>query len=165
MLYLPNYASALRCIGQALQKREIEVFDLRGYPDEFRLLAGDPQPPYTALIELSFSSENIEMLDREGQARRGESPADVRFDSVSEILRAVGEYMDRKRGEPLRRINNSNFPIAGLPVIEIEYQTRAGEVRTEKLTMNIIRDASVTMYKRRARLSNPISILTGRASR
>jgi len=28
MLYLPNYAGALRCIGQALETRNIAVFEL-----------------------------------------------------------------------------------------------------------------------------------------
>jgi hypothetical protein len=162
MLKLPNYASALRCIGQALQKREIEVFDLQRYPDELRLQAGDPNPPYTALIDLSFTGESIEILDREGEARRGQSGADVRFDSIPEILRAVGEYLDRKRGDQLRRITNSCHSINGLSAIEIEYQTRAGDVQTEILTASAIRDASVNMYKRRTHLSNPVNMLTGR---
>jgi len=161
MLKLPNYASALRCIGQALQKREIEVFDLQRYPDELRLQAGDPNPPYTALIDLSFTGESIEILYREGEARRGQSGADVRFDSIPEILRAVGEYLDRKRGDQLRRITNSCHS-NGLSAIEIEYKTRAGDVQTEILTASAIRDASVNMYKRRTHLSNPVNMLTGR---
>jgi len=159
MLNLPNYSGALRCIGQALQKREIEVFDLHGYDNEFRLLAGDPTPPYTALIELKFSSDNIKILDREGQARRRQSATDFRFDSVPEMLRAVGEYVDSKRGH-LRRVSNSGSSIADEPGVEIEYQTRAGDIRTENLTMSVIREASVHMYKKRTRLSVPISILT-----
>jgi hypothetical protein len=46
--------------------------------------------------------------------------------------------------------------------VEIEYQTRAGDILTENLAMNFIRDTCVRMYKRRTRLSNPISILTGK---
>ena len=75
MLYLPNYAGALRCIGQALQNESIEVFELRTHLDEFRLQGGDPNPPYIALIELRFSIEDIKILDREGQARRRQSNA------------------------------------------------------------------------------------------
>jgi hypothetical protein len=163
MLYLPNYASALRCIGQTLQTHEIEVFDLQTQGDEFRLLAGDPNPPYTALIELRFSADNIKILDREGQARRGQSAADVRFDSVPEMLRAVGEYIDNRRGH-LRRVNNSGTSIADQPVVEVEYQTRTGDIQTENLPMRVIHEASVRMYKRRTRISNPISILTGQRS-
>jgi hypothetical protein len=160
MLYLPNYAGALRCIGQALQTREIEVFELISSANEFRVLAGDPNPPYTALIELSFSDENIVILDRAGQARRAHSSTELRFDSLSEMLRAVGEYIDRTRGQ-LRRVDNSSST-PDHAVVEIEYQTRAGDVRTENLTMSVIRQSSVDMYKRRTQLSNPIDILTRR---
>jgi hypothetical protein len=34
-------------------------------------VAGDPNPPYTGLINLKFSVEDLEILNREGQALRG----------------------------------------------------------------------------------------------
>ena len=153
MLYLPNYAGTLRCIGQFLHNHEIETFEIKTHANEFRLLAGDPNPPYTALIKLQFSVEDIEILDREGQTRRGRSTTettDVRFDSVPEVLRAVGEYIDHKRGY-LRRIDNSSPSEAA---VEVEYQTRAGNVLTENLAMSFIRETCVHMYKRRTRHSN-----------
>jgi hypothetical protein len=160
MLNLPNYARALRCIGQALQNLEIEVFELKTYPDDYRLTAGDPRPPYTGLIELSFSPQRIEVLDREGQARRGRSNVEMRFDTVPEMLRALGEYLDNKRVQ-LRRIDNSAAPdAADLPALTLEYQTRAGEVETEDLPMSFIHDTSVRMYKRRSRITNPVEMLT-----
>jgi hypothetical protein len=159
MLYRPNYAGALRCIGQALQNQKIEVFELRTHADEFRLQGGDPNPPYIAVIELRFSIENITILDREGQARRRRSNAEIRFDSIPEILRAVGEYIDSKRGY-LRHVNNTNSSSFDDPAVEIEYESRAGDVRSETLEMSFIREAVVRMYKRRARISNPINILT-----
>lgn len=157
MLYLPNYAGAFRCIGQALQTHEIEVFELSSFANEFRVVAGDPNPPYTALIELKFSVQDIEVLDREGQARRGQSTTETtndRFDSVPEVLRAVGEYIDHKRGY-LRRVDNSSEA-----AVEIEYQTRAGDVQTENLATSLIHETCVHMYKRRTRRTNPISILS-----
>ena len=159
MLYLPNYAAALRCVGQALQNQNIEVFELESRAYEFRLQGGDPNPPYTALVEIGFSTDKIKILDREGQARRGQSNGKVRFDSVSEILRAVGEYVDNKRGH-LRRVNNSCASISDQPVVEIEYQTRAGDLQLESLPMSLIREAAVRMYKKRSRISDPVSILT-----
>jgi hypothetical protein len=158
MQYFTNYAGTLRCIGQVLHNHEIEAFEIKTHADEFRLLVGDPTPPYTALIELKFSVQDIEILDREGRARRGQSTTettDIRFDSVPEVLRAVGEYIDHKRGY-LRRVDNSSSEAA----VEIQYQTRAGDTQTEKLAMSLIRETCVHMYKRRTRLSNPIDILT-----
>jgi hypothetical protein len=156
MLYLPDYAGALRCIGQALQDRKIEVFELTSHANEFRLQCGDPDPPYTALKEMSFSLEGIQILDREGQARRGQSSPSIRFDSVSEMLRAIGGYVNNQRAY-LRRVNNSSASASNDPVVEIEYETRSG-VRTENLPVSFIREASVNMYKKRTQLPHPASI-------
>ena len=158
MLYLQNYATTLRCIGQALQSHNIEVFELRIDANEFRMQGADPNPPYTGLIELQFSLDSITILEREGQARRRQSKSEFRFDSLPEILRAVGAYIDNKRAARLRRLNNCC--LSDDAEVEIEYQTRGGEIRTETLSMNVVRETAVDMYKRRSRLSNPISILT-----
>ena len=159
MMNLPNYARALRCIGQALQTLQIEAFELKSYPNGFRLLAGDPNPPYTTLMEFEFSAQKIEGLDRDGQAQRGTSSLEFRFDSVPEILRAIGEYVDQKHGT-LRRIDNSYSSTSDSPIVQVEYKTRAGDVKTEELAMSHIREACVHMYKRRSRLSNPINFVT-----
>ena len=161
MLYLPHYAGALRCIGQVLQNQNIEVFELKSHANEFRVQGGDPNPPYIGLIELKFSTENITILDREGRARRGQLNGEVRFDCLAEVLRAVGEYLDNKRGH-LRRISNSSSSMSDGLSFEIEYATRAGDVELERLAMSSIRETSVHMYKRRTRLTEPVSIFSRR---
>jgi hypothetical protein len=150
MLYLPSYAGALRCIGQELQRHNISVFELRNRANEFCLQCGDPNPPYTALIQIIFSKEKIQTINREGRAQRGQSASEIRFDSIPEVLRAVGEYIDKKSGY-LRSINNSSS--SSDATLELEYQTRVGEVETETLTTSFIRDACVRMYQRRAGLT------------
>jgi hypothetical protein len=157
MLYLPSYAGALRCIGQELQHQNIDVFELTIHANELRLQCGDPNPPHTGLIEMVFSKEKIQMIDREGRARRGQSTREIRFDSIPEILRAVGEYIDKKSSY-LRWINNSGS--SSDAALELEYQTRTGEVEMETLTMSFIRDASVRMYQRRAGRNDPFNLLT-----
>ena len=159
MLYHPNYAGALRCIGQALQNHNIEVFELRSDANGFRVEGADPNPPFTGLIKLSFSIDDIKILDREGQAqRRRRSKSEFRFDSLPEILRAVGKYVDDKRAARLRRVNNCCLYDQG--EIEIEYQTRAGDIQAETLSISAIRETAVDMYKRRTRLPNPIGMVT-----
>ena len=159
MFQVSNHSLALRCIGQALQDLEIEAFELASDATDFRLLAGDPRPPYTALIELRFSTQKIAVLDRQGRARRGQSGPTVRFDSIPEILRSIGAYVDGQHAQ-LRRIENSGFSMSDDPIVAIEYQTRAGDVQAENLQMRFIRETCVRMYKRRSELSNPISILS-----
>ena len=158
MMYLSSYDGTLRCIGQALQSHGIEVFELRTDVNEFRVQGADPNPPYTGLIELHFSLDSITILDREGQAQRRKSKSEFRFDSLPEILRAVGIYIDNKRAARLRRLNNCC--LSDDAEIEIEYQTRGGEIQTETLSMNGVRETAVDMYKRRTSISNPIGILT-----
>src|SRR4030095_16560092 len=113
-----------------------EVFELRTYANEFRVQGADPNPPHTGLIELHFSLDSITILDREGQARRRQSKSEFRFDSLPERVRAVGAYID-KRAARLRRLNNCC--LSDDAEIEIEYQTRGGDIRTETLSMNVIR--------------------------
>jgi hypothetical protein len=159
MLYLPNYAVALRCIGQALQSQNIEVFELKCDANDFRVQGANPDPPDTGLIELRFKPDDIKILDREGQERRRrQSKAEFRFDSLSEILRAVGKYVDGKHGSQLRRLNNCC--LSDQDEVEIEYQTRAGDVQSETLSMSAIREIAVNMYKKRTRLSNPVGMVT-----
>jgi hypothetical protein len=157
MFYLPSYAVAFRCIGQELQRQNIEVFELRSRADIFRVLYGDPNPPYTDLKEKLFSKETLQMIDREGRRRRGQLTGEIRFDSIAEMLRTVGQYIDTKLGH-LRWINNSGS--SSDAAFELEYQTRAGQVQVETLTMSFIRDASVRMYQRRIDLIDPVNLLT-----
>ena len=88
------------------------------------------------------------MLDRRGQVSRGKSNEEMKFDSIPNVLRAVGEYID-KHGY-MRRVDNSCQPLADELPIEVEYQTRAGDIRLEMLPTSVIREASVSMHKRRA---------------
>lgn len=158
MLYLPNYAGALRCIGQALETRNIAVFELTVVADEFVVRCGDPNPPYTGILTLHYSPQRITILDREGQARRRQMKPYFRFDRLPEILRAAGRYVDSKRGE-IRMLTNCSAAEAG---IEVEYQTRAG-VKSEMLSTATIRDIAVHMFKRRTQISNPIDMLSRRS--
>ena len=157
MFYHPSYAAAFRCIGQELQSQNIEVFELKSRAGVFRLECGDPNPPYTGLKEIIFSKETIQMLDREGRRRRGQSTGEIRFDSIAEMLRTVGQYIDTKLGQ-LRRINNSGS--SSDAAFELEYQTRAGQVQVETLTISFIREASVRMYQRRTDLIAPVNLVT-----
>ena len=92
--------SVLRCVGQALQSRQVEVLELTSDSDEFHLQCGDPSPPYLGLVELRLL------------------------------------------------IDNSCPPTSEGPAIQIEYENGAGEIRSEKLSMSIVRDTCVRMFKR-----------------
>ena len=157
MLYRATYASALRCVGQALESHNIDVFELTiTEADKVLVECGDPNPPYTGVLNLQFSLDSIKIIDRENQARRRQTRSELRFDGLSEILRAAGKYVDSKRAE-LRRLSNCYPSNAGN--VKLEYQTR-GDVQSESLDLSLIREAAVNMYKRRSSISNPINRIT-----
>ena len=161
MVYSSNYSSALRCVGQALESHNIDVFELIiTEADGLVVECGDPNPPYTGFLKLQFSTDSIKIIDRENQARRRQTKSELRFDSLPEILRATGKYLDSKRAE-LRRLSNCCPSDAGN--VELEYQTRAGDVQSETLDMSSIREVAVNMYKRRSSISNPINTITRRS--
>jgi len=160
MLYRSTYASALRCIGQALESHNIDVFELvitETY--KFLVECGDPNPPYTGVLKLQFSPDSIKIIDRENQMRRRQTKSELRFDRLSEILRATGTYLDSKRVD-LQRLRTCYLPDA--EGVELEYQTRNGELQSEILEMSLIREVAVNMYKRRHSISNPTNTITHR---
>ena len=157
MVYLLPYAVALRCIGQVLQQQNIEIFEIKTDGSEFQLECGDPNPPYTEIIRLDYTIDKIRILDRQAQTRRGGSRPEVRFDSVPEMLRTIGEYIDAKRAH-LRRLDGAC--LAHRPDLEVEYQTRAGEIVSETLALGWVHETADRMYKKCSRIANPVSMLT-----
>ena len=156
MLYLLNYAVALRCIGQVLQQQDIEIFEIKTDGSEYHLDCADPNPPYTKIIRWYYPIDKIKILDRQAETRRGASGPEVRFDSIPEILRAIGEYIDDKRAQ-LRRLHGACL---ARPDLQVEYQTRAGEIVAETLALGRVHEIAVSMYKKRTRIANPVSMLT-----
>jgi hypothetical protein len=84
MLYLPNYAVALRCIGQALQRQNIEVFELQSDGDDFRVQGANPNPPYIGLIEPAFRLMTLKFLTV--KARHSVVNRSPSFDSTDLLL-------------------------------------------------------------------------------
>ena len=108
------YSRILRTVGQALEKRHIDLFDLRCYQNEFFLQCGDPTPPHLSLVELRYTLADLDDLDLDARDNRAGSFKLVDFEGLPEILRALGHRVEK--GTPviadlqfrivqLRRIN------------------------------------------------------------
>ena len=82
MPYLAKYTAALRSIGQALQKGCIEVFEIKNERSDFRLQCGDPKPPYLNIVPLKYSLDDLDVLERDGQARRVKSDKQIELSSL-----------------------------------------------------------------------------------
>jgi hypothetical protein len=148
-------SKTLRVIGQLLEKRGIDVFELKCLDDEFSVLCGDPMPPHLNLVELRFSLAEIQAHDAQAKGNRQDTFKLVDFQSLPEILRTLGRHVDDLRGRVLR-ISNSESTVSHYS-ITLEYQTRDGQRHSEEFSTAAISDHALRMYKARTRPVNRAS--------
>lgn len=144
-----THSHSLRVVGQVLQQRALDVFELKYSAGQFFLQCGGPVPPYLDLLEFSHSMAEIGALDAESRTRRRDSFKLVKFESLPEILRTIGRRIDDRNGQ-LLRICNADVP-SGLDLITIEYLTREKGRHVEELVLADIGDHAMRLYKNRSR--------------
>jgi hypothetical protein len=144
-----GYSRALRTLGQALEKHGIDLFDLQCDHDEFYLQCGEPTPPYLSLVELHYSVGDLNDLDLDARAQRGNTFRLVNFAGLPEILRAVGRRLEEKEGQLVHICKSEPALTDGY--IQVEYQTRDGRRHIEELFTAALGDHAMRMYKERLR--------------
>lgn len=142
-------SNSLRVIGQVLQQRGLDLFDLKYSDNEFFLQCGGPSPPHLDLVEFSCSLAEVEKLDAQARAARGGSFRLVHFESLPEVFRAIGRRIDDRDGQ-LLRVCNSDLPIFP-DSITVEYHTRDRRRHVEKFFLAAVGEHVLRMYKTRAR--------------
>jgi hypothetical protein len=166
-----NFSQLLRPVGQMLEPLSLESFSLtvedgnvsvRAHKcEEQGALAQDlplrvswqmfrrkkPGPvsepqPSSGRLEVHYTREDIERADTEGQARRKTSGATPEAHALSQVLRAVGGYVDQKGGwlVAVTKVNQD---------ITIEYDSALRKKMTEQFTVASLYDYWVKMYMRR----------------
>lgn len=145
-----HHAQELRTIGQELQKQNIDVFDLRYDDGDYVLVCGDPNPPFTDLIHLRYSSFELKSLELSAARARSPGFKLVEFSSMGEILRAIGRHVERLDAK-LSRISLPDNAADGT-MFSVEYETRAGKYRAEDMHSRDIADLAMRMYKQRSRI-------------
>jgi hypothetical protein len=165
-----NFSQLLRPVGQMLEPLQIESFSLkvedRGiavYAERhetpqpapnvslkvtwqiFRRKkvesAQDPQPS-SGTLEIHYTHEDIARMDDEGQSKRTGAPGSPEAHTLSQILRAVGAFVDQKQGRLLSVAKEGQE-------ISIEYESALKRALTEKFTVASLYDYWVKMYLRR----------------
>lgn len=94
-------------------------------------------------LELRYTTEDIDQLERQGQARRHNPSGMPNSHSVSQILRTVGSYVENKRA---RFVGVSWKDHAVL----IQYEKTDGQRNIEEITVSSLYDYCVHMYMQRA---------------
>ena len=169
-----NFAQLLRPVGQMLEPLQLESFSLkleegnvsvqaqkraeRSPPAAevslrvtwqlFRRKKSDPasEPqPSSGLLELHYTPEDIARMETEGQSRRQGAGGRPEAHALSQVLRAVGAFVDQKQGR-LTSVKMASQDIT------IEYESALKQNVTEKFTVATLYDYWVKMYlKRRQR--------------
>ena len=103
--------------------------------------AQEPQPS-SGTLEIHYTHEDIARMDSEGQKKRTGAPGSPEAHALSQILRAVGAFVDQKQGRLLAVTKD------GLD-ISIEYESALKRPLTEKFTVASLYDYWVKMYLRR----------------
>lgn len=101
-----------------------------------------PSPPAPVDLELRYTPQDIERLEREGRDRRRDPHRIPDTYSLPQILRAVGTYISRK-GARLYGISMQNQSLT------IQYEIGGGGKNTEVLTVSSMYDFCVHMYMHR----------------
>jgi hypothetical protein len=143
----PTLSNSLRVIGQLLQQRGFDLFDLKYSDSEFLLQCGSPKPPYLEVVEFSCSPADIERLDTAAKNARGRSSKLAAVESLPEVFRAIGRRIDDRHGELLRLCNSDSpvFPES----ITIEYQTHDRQRHIEKIVLASTGGRALRMHRAR----------------
>jgi hypothetical protein len=143
------WSLALRAIGQDLEARGIKTFVIRCEADLYVVEAGYQSPPAPTPVTLYYTLDDIEQLDREGREGDNCNSSVKDFLSLSQSLRAIGTYVDRKGARLLSVSNNAST--GTMPVVTIEYETAQGARVIDDRTGSAIYDMCVSFYKLRGR--------------
>ncbi len=94
--------------------------------------------------ELRYSPEDVDRLDLAGKAHRHRDPIGDRDTRLSQLLRALGEYLNQKNARLLRILRSGES-------VTVEFKTAAGETGEERFTFSELTEITVSMYSRRTR--------------
>ena len=166
-----NFSQLLRPVGQMLEPLQIDSFSLKVedggvavFADKqessrpavqevslkvswqiFRRKKAEPEPepqPSSGSLELHYTNDDIARMDVEGRSRRTGASGSPEAHTLSQILRAVGAFVDQKQGRLLSVVKVGQE-------IAIDYESALKRPLTEKFTVASLYDYWVKMYLRR----------------
>jgi hypothetical protein len=145
------FATALRSIGQDLERRGLKSFDIRFDGREFVALCGYQDPPAATPVELKYRPSDIEELDQTGEMNRGKSAPPKDFLNQPQIFRTIGGFLDKNQAQLVRLANNDGRAKESMFIVE--YISRDGEHVVDDRAGAAIYDMCVGMYKQRGKLT------------
>jgi hypothetical protein len=153
-----SYDRQLRTIGQSLEAQRINVFELSSEGDGY-VIKGEPDREASLLAalrswqrrlrsdgvdgSLTFSSYDMDELDRQGRARRSKNNRLPDFHSLPNTLRMVGSYLEAKQAELIElRKHELSFSILS--------RSKLGHPEFEEKSLGSFYDFFVKLHSKRA---------------
>ena len=124
----PPPEMSLRVVWQALRHKKPE-------PQE------EPKPT-SGVLELNYTHDEIAHIDDEWKSKRKETGGRPDAHAISQILRAVGAYVDQKQGNLLSVTKDGQE-------LRIEYESLSKQPMSESFTVSSLYDFWIKMYLRR----------------
>ena len=154
-----TYDRQLRSIGQSLEAQRINVFELSTQGDGY-VIKGEPDKETSLLAmlrtwqrrlrsdgvngSLTFTSYDIDELDRQGRARRSRTNRLPDFHSLPNTLRMVGSYLEAKEAELIElRKHELSFSILS--------RSKFGHPEFEEKSLGSFYDLFVKLHSQRSR--------------
>jgi hypothetical protein len=163
-----NYAQVLRTIGQMpegliIQSLELKIEgedltvsaskarqrrqparekSLRVFWERLRGTGARTDKPSSGVVELYYTAADIDRMDSEGRARRGHTAGTPEPHSLSQVLRAVGAFVDQQHGH-LLTVRKENLDIG------LEYDSKLKGKISQQFTVASLYDYWVKMYLNR----------------
>ncbi len=144
-----TFATALRCIGQDLERRGIKCFDIGFEANEYTALGGYQEPPAATPVTIRYRAMDLADLDDAGAEERAKTLPTKEFLNLVQILRTIGSILDKNEARLIRLTNNESS--AAEPSVKVEYLSDDGERVVAEHTGVGLYDMCVAHYKQRGR--------------
>jgi hypothetical protein len=151
MVGVTGYSQPLRAIGQALEVKNIQSFEMEPVGDIFIVRGSLPSASKSGeqntQIELRYSLHDIDRLQIQGRSRRVGSGKSAEASSLSQILRCIDGYLHQKCARLLKLTR-------ALDSVAVEYETSLGNAMKETFAVGDLYDLWVRMYLQRQERTN-----------
>ncbi len=145
-----KYAKPLRAIGQDLKKLHVQKFELESDGNDYIVrnmveadqVDNDAATSSNKTLELRYTPEDLNRLEREGQAKRRDLNQMPNARSISEVLRASGAYVNDTSCRLLRVIWQNQS-------VRIMYETTLGNQTVDEIKVSSMYDVWMRMYLHR----------------
>ncbi len=145
-----KYAKPLRAIGLDLEKLHVQKFEMESDGNDYIVrtmveadqVNHDAATPSYKTLEHRYTPEDLNQMEREGQAKRHDLNQMPNARSISQVLRTTGAYVNDTSSRLLRVIWQNQS-------VRIMYETALGDQTVDEIEISSLYDFCMHMYLHR----------------